>query len=523
MSQLPHFDPPANISDSENETLRSRWSDNLNRFTEQTLQNDPWSSTNQPPLTHYYNPLETDISGEIQAEIFWTAFPKRIEDKYPDKKHEYADYLPVFLQVNYHPKGPRGWQDEYCEWSVTRNQDGKIIKVMFTCENREYWYTLWDVDPNAVLEIYKELVGGQVQLEDLYLKDSQGRPIIDPATGRPAYNDRNQWNSTTTNGAVHLISNPNSLSAEIFLAGQATVLREEGNGDAITDQNQLIHCSKYGNPGRNSDPHIGSEVNKLVRQRHPISLGNPVGLYIQDIEDSDWDRFDTNIDVDPKTLWTVKRGRKRQGNENMDYILHAVFEVPKDASYTLEDFTIDEDPIKYGSQIAEILKIGLAGVALPQKSTPESYLCASSLDPQLPRPYALRELEMLGVALRSGITHMRIEQGETVENVGLYAFNSDPDATITVRGAGVAVKKTNVQIIKDSTDCIFILTIAVETTVSPGNYSLRITSNSSKGPAVYGLLEVVAPGEISRSSTPRLLESDSLPVGLEPMGVFKSR
>ena len=46
------------------------------------------------------------------------------------------------------PPGPRGWQDEYCEWSVTRDPaSNKITSVMFTCENPDYWFTLWQVDP----------------------------------------------------------------------------------------------------------------------------------------------------------------------------------------------------------------------------------------------------------------------------------------------------------------------------------------------------------------------------------------
>jgi hypothetical protein len=29
------------------------------------------------------------------------------------------------------PSGPRGWQDEYCEWAVTRDENGDIIAVDF--------------------------------------------------------------------------------------------------------------------------------------------------------------------------------------------------------------------------------------------------------------------------------------------------------------------------------------------------------------------------------------------------------
>ena len=44
-------------------------------------------------------------------------------------------------------------QDEYCEWSVTRNADGKITKVMFTTEGPEYWTYLAETQPETVLAV----------------------------------------------------------------------------------------------------------------------------------------------------------------------------------------------------------------------------------------------------------------------------------------------------------------------------------------------------------------------------------
>ena len=53
--------------------------------------------------------------------------------------------------VPFSPQGPRGWLDEYCEWSITRNAEHKMTSIMFTCENPAYYLTLWRVDPQAVL------------------------------------------------------------------------------------------------------------------------------------------------------------------------------------------------------------------------------------------------------------------------------------------------------------------------------------------------------------------------------------
>jgi hypothetical protein len=517
MPKLPQFDPPANQNDfhpgeeEKEKALRTRWNDNINRFTEQTLQNDPWRS-NQPPLTQYYNPLNTDIPAGIEGvPIPWTAFPNQILIEYPNvgqrTQWQYADEGPPAADTAL-PPGPRGWQDEYCEWSVTRNAEGKITKVMFTCENREYWYTLWDIDPNVVLRLYQQLVGSQVKLEDLYLRDSQGNLVVDPATGRPAYNDLNPWNRTTTNGAVHLISGPNTLSAQIFLAGQATVLRKDPNGNPITDQNALINCSRYGAANRNSDPTIGATVNELVlgtgepKSGLQISLENPVGLYIQTPNFGTY-RLPPNApsNARPSDYWKVIRGRQRQGGERMDYIIHAVYEVPEELGFTVGDIRIGTANIEFGSQITQTFNVVLAGWGLPQVTASESFLCAGNATKPLPRPFILRESEMLAVADRSGL-NMQIEQGTTVQNVALQASNSMSNTSIEVTGGtGITVEKTGFQDIKDAQ--IFILTITAASDAPLGNRSILLTnSDGSHGPAAYGLLTVVSPGTLSRTTVP---------------------
>jgi hypothetical protein len=512
MPKLPQFDPPAYQNDfpepEQQKAFRTRWSDNINRFTEQTLENDPWSSSNQPRLTQYYNPLNTDIpDGTEGTGIQWTAFPNRILITYPsvgqNQQWKYADEGPP--DANYPPGGDRGWQDEYCEWSVARNAEGKIVKVMFTCENREYWYTLWEINPDNVLRLYQELVSSEVKLEDLYLRDNSGNPVIDPATGKPAYNDLNQWNSTTTNGAVHLISNPNALSAEIFLAGQATVLRKDGTGNPITDKNQLINCSRYGTANRNSDPTIGAAVNALVRGTGglgtgvQISLENPVGLYIQE---PSFDTYQLPLnapsDAQPSDFWKVIRGRKRQDGEAIDYILHAVYEVPAELGFTVSDITIDGFNIEYGSQITQTFQIALAGLPLPPVSVPEEFFCAGSPAKALPRAFALREIEMLSVAFRSNL-NMRIEPGTTVENVALYTSASAEDVKIElVEGAGITVEKTAFQD-QGNDEQLFLLKITVAADAPLGNRSLLLTNpDGSHGSAIYGLLEVVKPGTLAQ-------------------------
>ena len=74
------------------------------------------------------------------------------------------------------------------------------------------------------------------------------------STGNWKYDKNNKWNNTTKGGTIISLWQPNNtLEAEIDIAAQGTVIRKS-NGKIISDQDQLIKCSQYGDPDRNSDP-----------------------------------------------------------------------------------------------------------------------------------------------------------------------------------------------------------------------------------------------------------------------------
>lgn len=262
------------------------WNTNIDGFTQQSILGNPWTASHSSNSTNYFNPLNTDIPVEtsVVQNIFWNAMPGRIAYYNSadwgslltqQQMYEIADYgyymddgqqktFPNITKdpctgeaenLKYGPYGPRGWQDEYTEWSVTRDENGNILRVDFTCENPEYWYTLWRVDPQTALQIYRDTLDNpNIQLEDLCLKDpATGESVIDPSTGLPAYNPLNKWNSgpqrtASSGGAMHLTSTPNTLQTETGLAGAATIQRLMGN----SDPEALLCCSQYGQPFRNS-------------------------------------------------------------------------------------------------------------------------------------------------------------------------------------------------------------------------------------------------------------------------------
>ena len=268
------FRTPASIQDFENDpfkqdAMNNLWSQNLDGFTQQGMQSNQWNTTNTPETTNYYNPINNNPKS-ITAHVTWKAFPGRLSFNYPTatqaQLNQMADtgVMPDDIsndpcntsagsKVPYFPYGPRGWQDEYCEWAVTRNSEGKITRVDFTCENPEYWNSLWLIDPNKVLELYQSILSKpQITLDDLSLPG-----IKNPITQQPVYNPLNKWNSgpvsnESLGGAIHLTSTPNTLQTEIGLATAATVQRNNPPGTTgnttwpSSEYNPLLCDAQYG-------------------------------------------------------------------------------------------------------------------------------------------------------------------------------------------------------------------------------------------------------------------------------------
>jgi hypothetical protein len=275
-------------------------------------------------------------------------------------------------------------QDEYLEWRVERDEQGRIERVLLTSESPEYWCTLADGMPPAfyrrpaqapqlsdalgvpardlLLERYHRLVGKAVRLEDLFFPEdlydpeAAADPRARPVFTKGAYNPWNRWN--TTDGLVHLQHPANTLGAEIQVVGDGTVLRRDAMGRLVQAPRRLICFAGSGDVKRNSDVVIGAAVNELARAGARVTLANPVALYMTNLHDTGWTRPDGSPIGD---WWKVLRGRRGRA-------LRAVFEVPE--GETLEedgrrrqlrvsDLLIGREPIRYGGQIAEAFAVGL--------------------------------------------------------------------------------------------------------------------------------------------------------------------
>lgn len=366
---LERFDPIGNVDDV-GEDGRAAWSDAVKSIVEQVRRGNPEGAENDSPRAQFYDPTETDTPDDAQeAQITWSAFPRQVMQSFPGDRQRWQ-----------RADASRDVQDEYLEWSVTRDAEGRILRATFTCEPREWWIFLSRQDPDKLVELYQTHVDEAVERKDLF--DDRGDYVV-----------RNRWNRTTAGGAMHLIHGPNSLFAEMELAAAATIVRER-DGLILTSEQDLIQCGLYGAPQRNSDPHIGGEVNALARQKADITLKNPVGLYIGGLSTGD---FEAPGGADPASFWSFRRGVEGFG-------VRAVYEVPEDAGFTVSDVTIDAEPIRFASQIVDHITIRITGIACRVgQSTAEPMGCVRprlaagirALAPSAAAPAQIGDFELL--------------------------------------------------------------------------------------------------------------------------------
>lgn len=460
--QTPANQAPKDFSDlgaspADLNAFLTDWNAYQGAWTKMSIVGNPWSNLFDAPRPGYIDPQVDGWPTGDAVPVMWTPFPARLTKFFGSKEsvnqpqlkqtlsaaqiYEMADTGGITVDgaawtlynpdpkatdvltipavkcpqtdwqgpyMPFAPVGPRGWLDEYNEFSVAWS-DGPgstILSIQFTSENPAYWTALWQYNPAMVADLYRQYIDPAVAEEDLYLRYPAGSPqagevVMDPTTGRPAYDLVNKWNRGTvrvpgqSGGAMHLTSPPNTLSAEVYLAAASTILRQSANGN---DPQALLCCSKYGQNFRNSDPNIGATANNVAAAGLYLTLTNPVALYIQT---PDWTQFQTPDGTPASEFWTVTRGTA-DGGQGKDSILQATFAVPADKGYTVSDIKIMQGgewtPICWASQIQQAFKIALRVTPAPgYKGVPQP--CVTEKIPAQPCPVQLvPETLFLGVS-----------------------------------------------------------------------------------------------------------------------------
>jgi hypothetical protein len=292
------------------------------------------------PLPQFYDPTSKPTASDAQqAVVEWPAFPGTLDRQglSDDERWRQAD--------------DRGAQDEYCEWAVTRDGDGRVIRVTFTTETPDYYDHLLQADEPRFAELYEELSGQPADLGAVRRANGSLEP-------------RNPANQAGDGTIVHLSEDSNTLGAAIRLAGEATVLRED-DGVRVTDKRQLVRCGGLGGPERNSDPQIAIVVNRQAADGAEVSLADPPGLFLGDFLSAG---LQTPDHADAKAFWTVTRGSAERP-------VRAVFEVPEGRGYVVGDITKQGRKVTTGGQLAEHVRVRIVATVLPGAVPPVVKQC----------------------------------------------------------------------------------------------------------------------------------------------------
>lgn len=333
--KITKFNPPGSNSDlASSASMQQKWSDLVSSYFTNG-ENRLAALLAQGSTRQFYNPLThgstaPDVGGSAGL-ITWNGFPRKFLSSAPGAPPNFAGAEPA-------TPGQARPQDEYLEWFVSKSTAGNITSVQFTCEGWDYYDFLFTEAPQVLLQLYRKFINPAVQLADLTGPGGQ-------------YNRLNKWN--TGQGAMHLTERANNLFAEVILGAEATVRRKNSSGVEVVAAIPLTKCSGFGDERRNSDPAIGAAVNALARQGRTITLADPVGLYIDKLDDSSF----TLPDGSPTTGWfRILRGSPA-------HILRAEFGPPTGSTLTVSDVKIGGTSIKFGGQIAQHITMKIIGIA----------------------------------------------------------------------------------------------------------------------------------------------------------------
>jgi hypothetical protein len=386
MSYIKEFNPPANITDFEiGSKLYKEWNSYLIDSFSENIASLITDNGLQGHEVTFFDPRFIPNGDQLTQAVPWNGFPKALIIRH-DKIEAYrlSDQLATFgfkddlgstRIVKYSDiegRNPLFWnyrqQDEYLEWVVFKDEETEKIKeIIFTCEGPEYWEVL-SKDPQLLLRLYEKHTNNNIDQNDLYLEhnvyevNDDGNIDPDPVYKKGDYNRYNKWNMKY---AIHLSHPSNTLGAEINLAAFSSVIRKNREDIIITDANSLICCSAFGNPNRFSDPTIGGNVNSVSRNGNWITLKDPVGLYISEIDPSRFTKPDGSIITDfMERYWNVLRG-----SEDGSMILRASLKVPDGETNNgkqllLGDLLVNGEPLNYGGQVAETITMKLFALAV---------------------------------------------------------------------------------------------------------------------------------------------------------------
>lgn len=316
----------------------------------------------------YYNPLAMKAPANSEAKnIHWAALPTSF-DQDPRFGGDRKKILAFLDEPQSEPGNPSKsrQQDEYCEWVVQRSGNN-IKRVIFTCEPALFYDFLFD--PKGLIQSINPLApdpqvdrdASRNLLVDIYRQRTQDT-TIQLSQLLDTQGNYSHFNPINRDFAVHLQQRNNTLGAEINIAVRASLLRAQGGGGPIKqDAGDLIRCARYGEEARQSDPSIGSAVNRFARENRFLTLADPIGLYITGLDTEGWTAPNN---ANPREFWTVLNGHEDQ-DPDKTMIVRAEYAVPAGRGFTVSDIKIEGAAVAFGGHIADRIGMRLAALVGP--------------------------------------------------------------------------------------------------------------------------------------------------------------
>jgi hypothetical protein len=266
-------------------------------------------------------------------------------------------------------EGRRRFQEEYGEWRLTRDANGRIVRFELTTELPEYWEWLAGTDPARTLELVEIFAGGHaVDAADVYgTLDPFDTALEAPAREKAfAQNLLGTGTSPYNNGvrAICCMRQPsNTLSALVSLATAAArprVVHETETGDArAANAAEIIPLlANAAEAGRNSDPVIVEHLARLTLEGRFVAFDGSPAVHVRGVQldrliapdgqpaPAEWFSLQrvTSADSDPVTL-----GQR------------LTLEVPSGEGYVIGELrdAATGRLITTGAQIAELVQLVL--------------------------------------------------------------------------------------------------------------------------------------------------------------------
>jgi hypothetical protein len=383
------FLPPASVGDFQHaaRSMAAEWNDFVRSQLERLLE--------APSLAGHSFFVPDGGEPASSHELVWQAFPGAIDawfrhdpdlgDRTPRAAADEAADALVPMVVGFRRETDRfspvvvyyRQQDEYCEWRAELDDDQRVRRVTFTAESPEYWTFLESMDPSLRLSaaVYTKILDEAVMPGELSWPYDVLVPSVAEPTGWavrfPAYT-YNPWNDRNVGqGIVHCTHPDNTLMKAAMLVASASILRHTAAGDRIDDAFGLVCAGGFGDPNRLSDPAIGHFINQHVRLGQQVSVADPVGLYMRDLQ---LGGFAASAG---KLYWRCKRGQRGRR------MLRAVLEAPDG------HILLDGEPVRRGGEVARRLRMTSAVLLRPRpegESAPESLAAVAECLVQPGRP-----------------------------------------------------------------------------------------------------------------------------------------